>query len=102
MDAVVSVHEKMAVVLKDFFLFQNHPNPFNPVTRIQYSLPSNGNVVMQVYDTRGREIATLIDEVKSAGKHEVEFNASNIPSGIYYYRLRMNGYTATNKMIVLK
>jgi hypothetical protein len=79
-----------------------YPNPFNPVTVIGYQLSANGHVSLKVYDVLGREIATLVDEYQSGGYRTARFNASDLPSGIYFYRLMAGGFVKTNKMIVLK
>src|SRR5574338_1635874 len=83
-----------------FGLEQNYPNPFNPLTTIKFSIPSVGTrlalyVQLKVYDVLGKEVATLVNEEKPAGSYEVEFDASNLASGIYYYQIRVEEYTAT-------
>jgi hypothetical protein len=83
-------------------LEQNHPNPFNPVTTIAFNLPAREHVTLKVYDVKGREIATLVNGTRAAGRHEVSFEAFNIASGIYFYRLRAGDYLATRKMIVVR
>lgn len=89
-----------------FTLNQNYPNPFNPSTVISYRLPVTSNVSLKVYDILGNEIATLVNEEKSAGEYEVEFNTSSInhqpSSGIYFYQLKAGNFTQTKKMILLK
>jgi M6 family metalloprotease-like protein len=85
-----------------FNVFQNYPNPFNPTTTIRYVIPKDGLVTIKVYDVLGNEIATLVNEEKSAGSYEVSFNASGLTSGIYLYKLQTNNFTETNKMILLK
>jgi len=89
--------------LKDmsYALYQNYPNPFNPSTSISYLLGSSSKVMLKVYDVLGKEVATLVNEVQSAGSHTVEFN-TKLSSGIYYYSLQAGEYTATRKMIILK
>jgi hypothetical protein len=87
---------------KDFLLEQNYPNPFNPSTKISYQLPNAGNVTLKVFDVLGREVATLVDEYKNAGRFEVEFNANNLPSGVYFYQLKAGEFVETKKMILLK
>ena len=89
-------------VSTEFALLQNYPNPFNPSTKIKFGLPNSEYVSLIVYDLLGREVATLVNESKSAGYHTVEFDASNIPSGIYIYQIRAGQYVATQKMILLK
>jgi len=87
---------------KEFMLEQNHPNPFNPSTSIQYSISNRQFVSLKVYNVLGKEIATLVNEEKSAGSYNVEFNASHLASGVYIYTLRANGYSASQKMLLLK
>jgi len=91
----------------DYVLYQNYPNPFNNMTKIRYSIPldANGqmsNVVLKVYDLLGNEIATLVDEEKPAGSYETLFNAENLASGIYFYRLQAGNFIETKKMILMK
>jgi hypothetical protein len=85
-----------------FQLEQNYPNPFNPSTKISYSIPQEGDVTLKIYDVLGNELATLINEEKPAGVYEVEFDASNLSSGIYFYKLTASSFVETKKMTVLK
>ncbi|MFC2094786.1 T9SS type A sorting domain-containing protein [Bacteroidota bacterium] len=85
-----------------FELFPNYPNPFNPSTTIYYALPEAGNVELIVYDVLGNEVSTLVNEEKPAGINEVEWNASNVPSGVYFYRLSADGFVQTRKMMLMK
>ena len=85
-----------------FGLSQNYPNPFNPSTKIDYQIPNSGLVILKVYDVLGKEVATLINEVKQAGSYTVTFNASSLPSGTYFYRLEAGDYLNVKKMILLK
>ncbi|MBX2990980.1 MAG: T9SS type A sorting domain-containing protein [Bacteroidetes bacterium] len=89
-------------VPSEFFLAQNYPNPFNPTTTITYKLPTAAGVTLTVYDMLGREVATLVDEVKTAGEYAVQFNTSGLASGVYFYRLSIPGSVATRKMMVVK
>lgn len=90
----------------DFYLYQNYPNPFNPKTVIGYQLPVTGYVTLKVYDMLGREVVTLVNEYKVAGKHSVEFNAASagggLPSGVYFYRIQAGELTETKKLLLLK
>lgn len=93
----------------NFSLSQNYPNPFNPETKINYTVPqelnnglSSQKVVLKVYDVMGSEIATLVNEAKQSGNYEVIFNATNLPSGIYYYKIISGNFAETKKMVVLK
>jgi hypothetical protein len=83
-------------------LEQNYPNPFNPTATIKYSIPEISFVTLKVYDVLGKEILILINEEKSAGSYEVEFDAIDLPSGIYFYKLQTPSFTQTKKMILLK
>jgi hypothetical protein len=85
-----------------FSLEQNYPNPFNPTTSIQYAIGSRQIITLKVYDVLGNEIATLVNEEKPAGEYEVEFNASELTSGIYFYQLKSGSFVETKKMILLK
>ncbi len=87
---------------KEFTLYQNHPNPFNPLTVISYQLPADGMVTLKIYTPLGQEIATLVDEVQSAGSKLVEWNAGNFPSGIYFYKLTAGKSTEVKKMVLAK
>lgn len=86
----------------EFSLEQNYPNPFNPVTIINYQLPINNFVSLKVYDTLGEEVTILVNEKKPAGSYEVKFDGSNLPSGVYIYRLTAGNYSASKKLILLK
>lgn len=85
-----------------FTLKQNYPNPFNPLTKIDFDLPEKGFVVLKVYDILGRELLSLLNENKEAGFYTVEFNADKFNSGVYIYRLTVNGISAIKKLVVLK
>ena len=85
-----------------FFLSQCYPNPFNPSTKIFYTLPENAKVQIKVYDMLGKEVAELVNEIKPAGYHETTFNASELSGGIYMYRITSGIYSETKKMILLR
>jgi hypothetical protein len=87
---------------KEFSLMQNYPNPFNPSTIISYQLPNDGFVSLKVYDLLGNEITTLVNDEKEAGKYEVIFDASVLPSGVYFYTLRAGNFVNTKKMMLTK
>lgn len=89
-------------IKNDFNLYQNFPNPFNPSTTISYSLPQSGHIILKVYDLLGREIITLVNEVKPSGRFEVEFDASKLPSGTYFYKLTTGTYQTIRKMLLIK
>ena len=90
---VVSDVEDEFVQPDEFVLFQNYPNPFNPTTIIQYAINSRQFISLNVYDVLGNEIAILVNEEKPSGTYEVEFDASNLPSGVYMYRLTSGNFS---------
>jgi hypothetical protein len=87
---------------KQFALKQNYPNPFNPSTKIEFSLPENGNVSITVFDITGKLVATVVNGFKTTGNYSVEFNASGLSSGIYFYTLKAEGFEETKKMLLVK
>lgn len=99
--STVGVEDENSIPTK-YQLSQNYPNPFNPTTTINYSLPKSGNVKIMVVNSLGQEVSILVDEFKSVGSHSVQFSASNLPSGIYFYRIVADSYTNTKKMILIK
>lgn len=87
---------------KKFTLSQNYPNPFNPSTKIKYSIAENSFVSLKIYDILGNEVVELVNEYKSMGEYQIEFNAAELPSGIYLYTLVSGNYISTKKLILLK
>jgi len=88
--------------MNKYSLENNFPNPFNPSTSINFNIPVDGFVKLKVYDMAGREVATLVNEVRVAGSYSVEFNASNLTSGVYFYKLTSGNFSATKKMLLIK
>ena len=99
---ITSSNEKGNSQPKEFRLFQNYPNPFNPETKLKYQLSVSGKVTLKVFDLLGREVATLVDEVKEAGTYEVSFSGKAFASGAYFYRFQSGNYIKIKKMILLK
>jgi hypothetical protein len=87
---------------EDYKLFQNFPNPFNPSTKISYKIKKDGNVSLTVFNLVGQEVSVLVNEKQSAGNYEVEFDASELTTGVYLYKLQINGFTSVKRMTVLK
>lgn len=83
-------------------IIDNFPNPFNPITKINYTLPSDGFVKLNVYDLSGRAIGSLVNEMKTSGVYSIEFNGSELSSGVYFYRMELNGLVETGKMTLIK
>jgi hypothetical protein len=99
---IVGINNINNIISGEFRLYQNFPNPFNPNTNIRFSIPENGIVSLRIYNLIGKEVATLINERKSSGIYEVNWNASDCPSGVYFYKLTANDFTNVKKMILLK
>ena len=99
---MVGVEETNTTAPVTFELKQNYPNPFNPSTTIEYSVPESGHFMLKVYNTIGQEVATLVNGEVNAGYHKVSFNAKNLASGLYIYRLTGNNINLVKKMMLLK
>jgi len=93
---------EIEIAPSEFSLSQNYPNPFNPITVISYQLAVNSSVTLKVFDVLGNEVATLVNEEKPAGEYEIEFDASEIGSGVYFYILRAGEFVQSKKMLLLK
>jgi hypothetical protein len=100
-DAAVGV-ENDGNIPVEYSLTQNYPNPFNPATSISFSLPKRDNVELKVFDIQGKEVATLINEALNAGKHDIKFDAQNLATGVYIYRLKTSQFTQSRKMTLIK
>ena len=89
-----------------YSLSQNYPNPFNPTTKIDFELPHDGKVSILLFDISGREVGKLVNEILTAGYHTIQFNGSNLSSGMYFYRINADGggqnFTATKKLALIK
>ena len=85
-----------------YLLYQNYPNPFNGYTAINYSIPKSSQVTLKIFNTLGQELETLVGAEKPAGTYEANWNAANLPSGVYFYQLKAADYVQTRKMILLK
>jgi hypothetical protein len=104
MDMTTSVEETVAseTIPSEYELFQNYPNPFNPTTAISYSVVRTSNVQLSVYNLLGQKITTLVDGVKNPGKYSIVWNAVDLPSGVYVYRLEVDNVVRTRKMTLLR
>lgn len=105
--SLIGINSSNSSVPFVFHLYQNYPNPFNPKTKIKFDIPSNGrretsNVKISIYDILGREIVTLVNQNLKPGSYEIEWDANNFPSGIYFYALMTNNFTETKKMVLIK
>lgn len=102
LNTLVGIHSVNNQAPKEFGLMQNYPNPFNPATNIDFRIANSGMVSLKVYDILGREVKTLVNQQIKPGEYEVSFDASNYPSGVYFYRLQAQGFVQTEKMVLLK
>ena len=100
--AAATSSEPMVDLPKTFRLEQNYPNPFNPTTRIEFSIPETSNVTLEVFNIQGQRVATLVDGTRDAGVHTVNFDAANLASGVYLYRIQAGDFTKVNKMMLVK
>lgn len=95
--------EAINIIPTEYSLSQNFPNPFNPVTKISFDLPHDGNVKLIIYDLLGREITRLLNnEFKVSGTYTIEFNGVNLASGVYFYRLESDKFIQTKRMVLIK
>ena len=94
--------EEGVYIPPNYVLSQNYPNPFNPSTNISYYISKRTHVSIEVYDVCGQLITTLVDGKKSAGNYNIQFHASNLPSGMYVLQMRAGNYTALQKMMLVK
>ena len=100
--SIVSNGHNSGLVPTEYGIAQNYPNPFNPSTKIFYNLPKSGNVSLKVYNVLGNEVATLVNEYKLAGTHQIDFNAGNLASGVYFYKILAGDFTQVKKMTLIK
>jgi hypothetical protein len=101
-DPTLDVRTLEAAIPAKFSLEQNYPNPFNPSTTIKFSLPKAGYSTLKVFDVLGREVAMLVSENLSAGAYQKEWNASNVASGMYFYRLKAGDFVQTKKLLLVR
>jgi hypothetical protein len=101
MDETASLTSNSAAV-RNYALYQNYPNPFNPTTRISFDMPHSGNVSLNVFNPMGQQVAALVNGSLGAGSHTITFDASNLPSGVYLYRLVAGVFSAEKKMLLMK
>jgi len=99
---ITDVKENTDVLPNEYILYQNYPNPFNPTTQVSYSLPKSSFVQLKIYDILGKEVANLVNEEQQSGNYKVEFNASTLASGIYFYRLQSGSFVETKKLVLLR
>lgn len=99
---LTNISEENNIYSTEFHLSQNYPNPFNPSTKINFTIKKESNVTLKIYDMLGREVATLVNDRLSSGQHNVIFNASNLSSGVYFYRLKADSFVETKRMLLIK
>ena len=101
-ECVIGIKSNNNQIPLDYSLLQNHPNPFNPTTKIKFELPASDDVKLKIYDNLGNEVTTLIDSKLNAGYYEIEFKGENLSSGVYFYKLIAGNYIVTRKMVLIK
>ena len=99
---ITDVEQNTNSIPKQFRLEQNYPNPFNPTTTIEFALPQRSAVTLKLLDILGREVATLVDDELEAGVHKVSFDAKDLASGVYFYRIQAEGFVRARKLMLLK
>lgn len=99
---IVGVSDENRLIVEKYKLYQNYPNPFNAVTQISFALPEKGFVTLKIYDVLGREVAVLVNEHKEAGYYDVIWNAANVPSGVFFYKIAAGNFTSVRKMLLAK
>jgi predicted lipoprotein with Yx(FWY)xxD motif len=99
---LVSTGNNGLLIPDEFSISQNYPNPFNPSTTINYQLPIAGNVKISIYDALGKNVGTLVNKSQNAGNYNIEWNAANLPSGVYIYKIEAGSFTSTKKMMLIK
>ena len=97
-----SIDDEQDILAGEFELLQNYPNPFNPSTSISFNLPKASNVELVVYNQLGQAVSTVVNTRLNAGAHSYEWNAGDLPSGVYFYRLSAEGFNAARKMVLIR
>lgn len=98
----LSIGHQQEPIPKEYQLYQSYPNPFNPLTTIRYDLPIQTEVKLSIYNIMGQEVAVLLDKTQNAGSHAVKWNASDMASGIYFYLIKTDHFSAVRKLVLLK
>lgn len=101
-NAVASSITQLSEIVQSYKLSQNYPNPFNPVTKINFSVPNSSKVTLKIYNNMGQEVESLVNEKLNAGSYQVDWNAVNFNSGVYYYKIQTEGFIETRKMLLIK
>ena len=96
-EIVIGITQISSEIPNGYYLSNNYPNPFNPTTNIEFKIPERTNVTIKVFDITGREISSLINEIKSAGSYKINFNGNNLASGVYFYRIETERFVDRNK-----
>ncbi len=99
---MTDINSGFGILPSKYMLSQNFPNPFNPETSIEYSIPEAGLVSIRVYNVLGSELKTLVNGYKARGRYKITFNSAGLPSGVYFYRMETDSFSDIKKMIILK
>ena len=100
--ASTGVGSSLNPIPSEFAVYQNYPNPFNPSTTIRYAIPHRSHVTLSVFNTLGQQVAQLVNADIDAGYHEIQFNATNLASGVYFYRMQAGSYVETKKLLLVR
>ena len=101
-NAISSSINQLTEIVRGYELSQNFPNPFNPATNIKFSIPNSSKVTLKIYNNNGQEVESLVNEKLNAGSYQVDWNAVNFNSGVYYYKIQAEGFIETRKMLLIK
>jgi hypothetical protein len=101
-DVITEIENGDEFLPLEYKLYNNFPNPFNPVTTITYSIPEKSMVLLKVYDILGKEAAVLVNELRTPGEYKIKLNSENLSSGVYFYNIEVNNFTASKKMLLIK
>jgi hypothetical protein len=102
MNSILDVKENEKIIPNEFLLRQNYPNPFNPVTKISFSVPKKDFVTLKIYDILGKEITTLVNEIKTPGNYIIDFNGQYLSSGVYFYKMNSGDFSDVKRMLLIK
>ncbi len=102
MNLITNENSEVGIIPSTYSLSQNYPNPFNPVTKINFAIPKQGFTTLKVYDLLGREVTRLVNEMKTPGNYSIDFDATALSSGVYFYKLEVNGFSDVKRMVLIK
>ncbi|MFA8344463.1 MAG: T9SS type A sorting domain-containing protein, partial [Rhodothermaceae bacterium] len=99
---LTSIDDKINNIITGYSINQNYPNPFNPTTTIEYIIPEESFVTLTVYNVLGKKVATLVNKIQKSGNYKINFDAANLASGVYFYKIKAGSYSDTKRMLLIK